>query len=581
MGRLRERLIDLGRKTGETLLALKERASAWGSKKKLLIGSGVLVLIIFGLWLAGVFGSKTSQVQAAVATVRRGDIRVVVSGTGTVTGIMEQNIEAKVGGTVASIGFPEGSQVKQGDLLLQLENPDVLQKLAAAELSLAQDELDYRQSALDFGKLSVTAPFAGRITSMGVKEGDEVNKGDTLLTLVNDREMELVVPVNGGDVKRVYAGQSVDVFLTDFFISVPGRVDHVASGGRADSSGGVLYDVRILLANQGGLSPGLKAKATIHTSAGDVMSFGQGELKYARTIDITAAAQGTVSSINARQNDSVEKNQKILQITSDTASVDVNLKNKKLQQSSLNLEAARADVASLNIRAPFDGILVKLGKNLSDSSDRSNSSSSVLTTQGLRVGDEVKAGSIVARLVNFQQMLVTIMVDEIDIPKVAVGQKAQITADALPGRQFSGEVVFVSSEGESENGVASFEVTIRIDHPEGLMAGMTVNADILVAEKNNVLLLPIEALQERAGRKYVTMADSGDQKTAATSVSRQKEIKVGLSNETYVEVVSGLEEGDQVLLPSAASFGFSQNQRIMVPGMGGPPPSGGGFRYNR
>ncbi|MDH7480287.1 MAG: efflux RND transporter periplasmic adaptor subunit, partial [Syntrophomonadaceae bacterium] len=264
------------------------------------------------------------------------------------------------------------------------------------------------------------------------------------------------------------------------------------------------------------------------------------------------------------------------------ASVDVNLKSKKLQQSNLNLEAARADVENLNIRAPFDGILVKLGKSLGGSSDSSNnSSSSALTTQGLRVGDEVKAGSVVARLVNYQQMLVTIMVDEIDIPKVAVGQKAQITADALPGRQFSGEVVFVSSEGESENGVASFKVTIRIDQPEGLMAGMTVNADILVAEKTNVLLLPIEALQERAGRKYVTMAGSGDQKTAATSGGRQKEIKVGLSNETYVEVASGLEEGDQVLLPSAANSGSSQNQRVMVPGVGGPPPSGVRFRNSR
>lgn len=104
-------------------------------------------------------------------------------------------------------------------------------------------------------------------------------------------------------------------------------------------------------------------------------------------------------------------------------------------------------------------MLVSTGREVASSS----SSSASTTRQELIVGDEIKAGDVVAKVANYDQMLVTISVDEIDIPKVALGQKAVITADALPNKQFQGEVVIIGTEGETENGVATFDVTIRID----------------------------------------------------------------------------------------------------------------------
>lgn len=562
---------------------LRERLQSIGTKKTIIISAAVLALSTSLVWYTGLFGSKTPPAQAAAAAVRRGDIRVTVSGAGTVSGILEQNIAAKVGGTITSIGFKAGSQVKQGDILFQLENTSVQQKLAVSDLSLKQAQFDYSQSAQDLTKLNVTAPFAGLITALNVKEGDEVSKGAPLLTLVDNREMELIVTFNEQVAKSILPGQTADVFLQDYLISVPGRVSYVSNAGQPDGSGAILTSVKIAVDNQGGLSPGLKASATVHTAAGDLRGLTQNTLQYRNTSTITAVEAGIVTGIYVQQNDEVERGQKILEVSSDLVLSDVTTKQLKQQQALIDAETAKTDYNNLTIMAPFDGVLVKLGKNQgNDSNSNSNSTSSSSTSstdQALILGEEVKAGDVIAKVANYDQMEVTVQIDEIDITRVALGQKANITADALPNRQYQGEVVAAGSEGVSQNGVASFDVTLRIDKPEGLKAGMTVNADILVAEKTNVLLIPIEALQDRQGKKFVIPAGADNEQTASSGKNSLREVQVGLNNETNVEITGGLKEGDQVLVPSAQRSNINSNQpRGTIPGMGmgGMRPTTGG-----
>lgn len=572
---IHKRIKDIVNLTKDKLLWFKNLVSLWGLKKTVLISVVMLVLITSLLWFTGVFSSSTPQVQATTAVVQRGDIRVVVSGTGTVSGVLEQNLVAKVGGVITSIGFTKGSRVKKGDILLTLDNPSVRQKLATSELNLKQSQFDYSQSAMDFNKLNVTAPFTGLITMLNVKEGDEVAKGAPLVTLVSNREMELTVSFNEIDAKKIVPGQTADVFLQEFLYTVPGRVTYVSSAAQPDQSGAVVSNVKIVIDNPGGLYSGIKSSATVHTASGDVRSLTQGALQYRNTSSITATAAGTVTKVFVQQNDAVEQGQKILEVKSDQAIMDVTAKQLKIQQARIDAEIAKEDYESLTIVAPFDGVLVSTGREVASSS----SSSASTTKQELIVGDEVKAGDVVAKVANYDQMLVTIQVDETDIPKVNLGQKATITADALPNKLYKGEVVVIGAEGKTQNGVATFDVTIRIDHPDGLKAGMTVNADILVAEKSNVLLIPIEALQDRAGKKFVMLADSNDKKTTSSPGNSRREVQVGLNNETYVEIISGLKEGDQVIVPSVQKSNTNTNQlRTPIPGTGGIRPSGGTTR---
>jgi HlyD family secretion protein len=163
---------------------------------------------------------------------------------------------------------------------------------------------------------------------------------------------------------------------------------------------------------------------------------------------------------------------------------------------------------------------------------------------------------VLATLIDDSGMKVTVSVDEVDITKVKLGQKAVVTLDALPDKTFAGEVTEIAAKGTESNGVASFDVIVSLDRSEELKENMTANVEIITAQKENVLLLPVEAVQERQGQKFVLMAtnrdtDSGKQAHTMTRV------ETGLYNDTMIEITSGLKAGDVVSLPGTMNTGTS------------------------
>jgi HlyD family secretion protein len=179
-------------------------------------------------------------------------------------------------------------------------------------------------------------------------------------------------------------------------------------------------------------------------------------------------------------------------------------------------------------------------------------------------------------------------------------------------RSFHGTVAEIATKGTEQNGVASFDVTVSIDQPTGLKENMTANVEILVAAKEGVLLLPIEAVQERQGRKFVIMAtdgnDGGSAGNAGSSNAGEsagtgkgtgagagmnsggdgaegraaggnqqgsmRPVETGLYNETMIEITSGLQEGDIVTIPNVARS-TEAGARSMF---GGGAMGGGGGR---
>ena len=221
------------------------------------------------------------------------------------------------------------------------------------------------------------------------------------------------------------------------------------------------------------------------------------------------------------------------------------------------------------VTAPISGIFREV---------ESSTSSDGTVLGPVQVGDELKVNDLLGRIVNNSSYQVVVRVDELDIGQIALGQKAEITVEALPGRILPGTVTAIAEEGTVQSGAAVFPVTLTLDPVPGLRAGMTATARILVASKKDALLLPIEAVQELRGRFFV-MVPSAAEPTRRSG--NRVEIEVGLHNENYVEVVSGLNEGDVVLVPQKSTVTGSESNRpgrVMMPG-GPPPGGGGGFRF--
>lgn len=169
-------------------------------------------------------------------------------------------------------------------------------------------------------------------------------------------------------------------------------------------------------------------------------------------------------------------------------------------------------------------------------------------------GDRLAAGRTVAVLADVNKLKVTVLVNEIDIPKVKIGRQAVITIDALPDEEFLGKVSFISempaetsstqqNSGQSSGtGVVSYEVEILLDKvSSNVKAGMTANADIVIEKKDSALVVPSAAIQEREGKKFVRILGSGD-------MPREVEVTTGISSDDKTEILSGIREGDKVVI---------------------------------
>ncbi len=191
-----------------------------------------------------------------------------------------------------------------------------------------------------------------------------------------------------------------------------------------------------------------------------------------------------------------------------------------------------------------------------------------------QVGDQVTASKKAFRLDDLTSLYVDLEVSEIDINQVKPGQPVSITIDAIPGREYQGEVQRVAMISSSEGNSVNFTVTVQlIDPDEQVLPGMTSEVEIVVAQKENVLLVPNQAVRLENGMQVVYTMDP-----TAGPEPLPVEVTLGSSSETHSELLTGeLQEGDLVVLnPSDVSSSGP-------PGMffrGGSGGGGGGNREN-
>ncbi|OGG16581.1 hypothetical protein A3D77_06245 [Candidatus Gottesmanbacteria bacterium RIFCSPHIGHO2_02_FULL_39_11] len=179
----------------------------------------------------------------------------------------------------------------------------------------------------------------------------------------------------------------------------------------------------------------------------------------------------------------------------------------------------------------------------------------VVANLQLSVGDTVQTKSstlmIISEVANTQ---VDVSLNEVDIPKVAEGQKAEVTLDAFPGKTFNGSVKSIDTVGTNTSGVITYRVLISILNPgPGIKPGMTANVDIETADATNVLTVPNNAVKPYQGKKAVQILDARTKKTNYIPVV------IGIKGTEKTEIKSGIAEGSEVITgtkngPSASAL---------------------------
>ncbi len=220
----------------------------------------------------------------------------------------------------------------------------------------------------------------------------------------------------------------------------------------------------------------------------------------------------------------------------------------QLQNALVNLENQKSNFVKTVILAPFDGYVVSVGFKKND----------VVSQITYSSGADIELVDTTA--VRFEGL-----VDEIDITKVKTGQKANIAVDAVPNKTFTGTVSFISPYGTpNTSGVVQFTVYIQLDPTDVDLKGtLSATADITVANAQNLLLVTVAAVTTTSAGSFVTVV------TGANGQTQKRQVTLGQQNSTQAEVLSGLKEGDKVVIEQKTVVGAP----VFTPRPGG----GGGF----
>lgn len=532
--------------------------------KKAGIFIAIIIVIAGSFFVYRFFNRKNAKAASDFITyqVKNGSIQSSVSATGVIAASDSRDITVPGGSVVENVNCTEGQAVKTGDILFTLSNDSAQLDLEKSKLNLSQLENQLNSLNSQLGGLSINAPVSGIVRSVNVGVGDSLGQqGGTqsgAVQIEDTSAMQFTVNPNSAGL-----GQSLLESM------VPGQEIKAQFSGVSG-----VKDVKVLslgsgitfqVLNTSGLTWDNYYNVTFIMQDGDAALPGPVRVE-GSLVNVNSKQSGTVSEVYVKPGQSVKSGTKLIALNNDSLSNQIQSQEVSIQSAQLDVDSKQSVIDSLTVKAPIDGVVhdiqVKTGDVVGTSSKAS------VNTPG-----SVQSGDVIASIENRSSMQVALSVDELDIGKVKAGQNASVTVDAFTGKTFSGKVTSISSDGVAQNGTSTFQVTVNIDDPAGLMAGMTANVSITVASKDNALILPVDAVQDRQGRKFVLFDDNG---TITT-----KEVTLGIVNTDNAEITSGLSEGDTVAVqlqnPSAnSSPGNNSKSSFKLSGMSS---QGGGQNF--
>ncbi|MCI9026450.1 MAG: HlyD family efflux transporter periplasmic adaptor subunit [Lawsonibacter sp.] len=507
-----------------------------------------VVIPVAACALAGAFALRLAgggqPVSAAgltytTAPVERRDITAQITGSGALEAANSYSVTSLAEGNILTADFEEGDQVEEGTVLYTIDTSDLSSSLEQAQLSLDQAQRSYDSRVKDLEKLSVTAPKAGRVLALEVEAGDDVSAGQTVATLRNSDVMTLKVPFLSDEAASFYVGQSASVTLESTFETLEGTVSKVDRMDTVLEGGMMVRYVTVEVSNPGALTPSQTGSVTVDGCA----SAGSAPFEYAAEENITAEVSGQVASIQAQEGSWVNRGGVILTLTSDSVEDSLQSAADSLRNAQLSLESRQDQLDNYTITSPIRGTVID---------------------KNYKAGETSEAGKVLCSIYDLSYLTMTLSVDELDISDIEVGQKVSITADAVEGKTYTGVVTKVSVAGTSSGGTTTYPVTVRIDETEGLLPGMNVDAAITLQSASGVLAIPAGALNR--GNTVLVTADSP---SAANGTAMEGgeyysvPVEIGASDSSYIEITSGLQEGDTVAyIPTTGSGRFE----MMIPG---------------
>ncbi len=521
--------------------ATEFRTQAKKKKLKKRIRAIIIAAVIIG-FLAFSFIRARNNSRDAVnmlysqAEVSVRDMTVTVSGTATVEPNDSYKVTTLISGEILSSPLQEGDRVEKDDLLFTIDASDREKMIAQSELAVRQAELAYNEA------LSIKATASGTVQQIYVDPGNNVSPGTAIAYIADTSTMKITLPFLSEVAAGFWSGEAATLYIAGTGETLEGWVDAVSGAEKVGAGGALVREVTIKVENPGGLSGGMSGSASV----GGEACAATGTFKNNAEGTITANTAGDIGALSIREGSWVQSWQSVASMSGAT----IENYRLSLENARLSLESARDSLDNYEIQSPISGMVVEMNVKAGDN------------VEGISSGN-------LAVIYDMSLLQFKMDIDELDIRSIKIGQKVRITADALDGVTLMGHVEKININGNTVSGVTSYPVTVVIDEAGDLLPGMNVSADIIVEEAKDVLTVPLSAVQrgntvlvagEGALNKEGGLAD------AAKLVS--VDVTIGRSDNDYIEVLTGLAEGDIVWIENSSQSFIEQ---MMAMGMSGPP----------
>ena len=486
----------------------------------------VLVVVWFMNMRAGI--EALAKTTYEITDVQEGTIEVKVKGAGAVEPLVDETVYASFAGTVAEVSVEDGDVVAADDVVAVFTSDALDTEKESIEQQIEDIDTAIGSMRSTSGNEYVRSPIEGTVKIVYAAVDDTVDivveKYGALAVVCPDDLMQAVIPI------------SADV--------VPG--DNVMVTVGEDSAQGVVYAIDA----QGGEmtvrfdDDDYDVDATVVVSTEDGMDIGTGVVAIANPVYIMAKG-GVVEHVYEDAGDSVSRGGKLFRLDGEILSDELYTQIEARGDLEADLEAVESDIAALTVYAGADGVV-----------------------SGLSLNKEqiVQEGTALFTVESNNQIKIDVEIDELDIANIAIGQEADVEFDALPDRAYTAKVLRINPIGVAVNNVTNFTITLEIEQAPEILLGMSADVEIISQRAENVLLIPIEAIQIIDGKKYVVFEEDINEELMYTTATHK--IATGITDGVMIEVTEGLGVGDRVAVPQTKVLDM---QAIMMRNSGNNP----------
>ncbi|MBP5168514.1 MAG: efflux RND transporter periplasmic adaptor subunit [Oscillospiraceae bacterium] len=483
-----------------------------GRKNSRKIWPWILVIALIAaavVWRMGLIPglSPDSDSEQAVLTTAEaflGSIEVITEGSGSVEAASSRSVRIQYKGKLNEILIEEGDQVSDGQVLAEYDRKslDTLIEEKEAELEELNNSISRQGRG---GTASVTSPVSGRVKRIFAEEDDSVSeiveRFGGLMEISADGKLKVSFPLPEKNASSLMPGGEVRV-------EVEG---HTKKGVISFVKEGV---VTVTIEDDGKYD--LEEEAIVFSRTGERLGSGILTSNYPYLVRFE---YGIVESVQVEENESVYSGTVLFHLRDVTYNREYLNLLKDRQELVDELTELRAFQKDPVIRSPFSGYVKKL--DISEETD-------------------VDEDEQLCTIADLSELKLKVEIDELEIDRVEIGQPARIVFDAFEEESYEGTVEKISGAGNNSGGVTDYLVTISLKGDNRLKDAMSATAFIRVAEKENALLVPVDAVESDGNEKFVQVMQNG--------TAEKRVVQIGLINNRYAEITDGLSARETVVV---------------------------------